>query len=353
MVQRPTVPARSASLLVFTLAAGLCTAAPASAAPPLDPALPVYRPESPPAKPPPAADYLRRGAIHISGAENTEVILQGFDALYAKTHRGARFVLDLKGTGTGIAMLTHGVTPFAPMGRGVTAIELVPYEKIVGEKPLEIRIAHTAFASTTLATSLGVYVNAANPLQKLTVADVSRIFTTGNPGGDFSTWGQLGETGPWSSATIHPVAGSEHAGFGSYLKAAHFGGRPLAPDVQPAPNTGEVLKRVAADAQAIGIAATGRRDPGVKMLALAAGPGAPFVTGEPGSAEADDYPFRRFLYVYVRKQPGKPLDPFVKAYLRLVLSREGQEIIAAQPQGYLPLTAAEAARELAKLEHAQ
>jgi phosphate transport system substrate-binding protein len=187
----------------------------------------------------------------------------------------------------------------------------------------------------------------------MTVADVSRIFTAGNPGGDVSTWGQLGETGDWAQAAIHPVAGSEHAGFGSYLKATHFAGRPLAADVEPAPNTGEVLKRVAADAQAIGIAATGRRDPGVKVLALAAAPGAPFATGEPGSRDAGAYPFGRYLYLYVRKQPGKPIDPFVKAYLRLVLSREGQAIIAAQPDGYLPLTAAEAARELAKLEDAQ
>jgi phosphate transport system substrate-binding protein len=322
MVQRPELGSARRTLVAFVAAA---LAGPAAAAVAVDPGLPAYRPETPAARPPASASYLRKdGAIHISGAENAQVILEGFDALYARSHPGARFVLDLKGTGTGVPMLAHGVTPFAPMGRGVTPIELVPYEKVVGQKPLEIRIAHTAYASTSLATSLAVYVNAANPLQKLTVAEVGRIFTSGNPGGDLSTWGQLGETGEWAQAAIHPVAGSEHAGFGSYLKATHFAGRPLAPDVEPAPNTGEVLKRVGADAQAIGIAATGRRDPGVKMLALAAAPGAPFATGQPGSPEAAAYPFGRYLYLYVRKEPGKPLDPFVKAYLRLVLSRAGR-----------------------------
>jgi phosphate transport system substrate-binding protein len=59
------------------------------------------------------------------------------------------------------------------------------------------------------------------------------------------------------------------------------------------------------------------------------------------------------LRVYVNRAPGQPLDPLVKEYLRMLLSREGQAIIAALPAGeepFLPLTAAEAARELAKLD---
>ena len=52
----------------------------------------------------------------------------------------------------------------------------------------------------------------------------------------------------------------------------------------------------------------------------------------------------------MRRLPGQAVDPLAKEYLRLVLSREGQEIIAAQPDGYLPLTAAQAQAELDKLE---
>jgi phosphate transport system substrate-binding protein len=55
----------------------------------------------------------------------------------------------------------------------------------------------------------------------------------------------------------------------------------------------------------------------------------------------------------VNRAPGKPLDPFVKEYARLLLSREGQEVVAAQkntPKGYLPLSAKEVAEELIKLE---
>ncbi len=60
------------------------------------------------------------------------------------------------------------------------------------------------------------------------------------------------------------------------------------------------------------------------------------------------YPLSRYLYVYVNKAPGKPLDPLVKEYLKLILSKEGQEVVVKD--GYLPLPASVATEELKKLE---
>jgi phosphate transport system substrate-binding protein len=60
------------------------------------------------------------------------------------------------------------------------------------------------------------------------------------------------------------------------------------------------------------------------------------------------YPLARFLFVYINKAPGKPLDPLVKEYVKLILSREGQEV--AIKDGYLPLPASIVKEELAKLE---
>lgn len=345
---------RVARICLGTLLAGAAWSSGALAAPVLDPDLPAFHPAEKGVAAPAHGRYIDAdGAVRIAGADNARVIVEGFDALFAKTHPGVKFSLGLKGTGTGIPNLTHGVAAFVVMGRGVTANELVPYAKIVGMKPLEIRIAHTAYASQSLATSLAVYVNQANPISRLTLADVSRMFTVDNPGGDATLWGQVGETGPWAKARIHPVAGSTHAGFGSYLEAVHFANRPLAPQVEEYGNTAEVLKRVGEDSLAVGIAATGRTDPGVKVVALAAEPGGDYSAGGGPDAVADHYPFGRHLYVYVRREPNKPLDPFVKEYLRLVLSKDGQQIIAAQANGYLPLSAKDAALEMAKLEKAQ
>ena len=55
----------------------------------------------------------------------------------------------------------------------------------------------------------------------------------------------------------------------------------------------------------------------------------------------------RFLYVYVNKAPGKPLDPLPLEFLKLVLSKEGQEAVVKD--GYMPLTAALVKEELGKI----
>jgi phosphate transport system substrate-binding protein len=60
------------------------------------------------------------------------------------------------------------------------------------------------------------------------------------------------------------------------------------------------------------------------------------------------YPLARKLYIYVDKPPGKPLTPLVKEFLRFILSKEGQEVVASN--GFVPLTGPMAKAELAKLE---
>ena len=60
------------------------------------------------------------------------------------------------------------------------------------------------------------------------------------------------------------------------------------------------------------------------------------------------YPLSRYLYVYVNKAPGKPLDPLLREFLKLVLSKEGQEVVVKD--GYLPLSAELVKAEAAKIE---
>jgi len=88
------------------------------------------------------------------------------------------------------------------------------------------------------------------------------------------------------------------------------------------------------------------------MVPLAEEEGAPYAGASLVDVSAGAYPFSPYLMLYVNHEPGKPLDPFIKEYARMVLSREGQAIIAAQkdsPGGYLPLTAPEVARELVQV----
>ena len=59
------------------------------------------------------------------------------------------------------------------------------------------------------------------------------------------------------------------------------------------------------------------------------------------------YPLGRFLYLYVNKTPGEPLDPLVREFARFVFSREGQEIVIKD--GYMPVPFEVVVEELAML----
>jgi phosphate transport system substrate-binding protein len=59
------------------------------------------------------------------------------------------------------------------------------------------------------------------------------------------------------------------------------------------------------------------------------------------------YPLQRYLYIYVNRKPGQPLDPLVKEFLRFVLSRQGQSMVSADH--YVPLSASVDQQEMEKL----
>jgi len=330
------------------LAAGLLLARLAGETPPVDPALKPYEPA--PVEAPKGVRYvLPDGSVRLSGAEHVKFILDGFDALFARTHPGFRFSPDLRGTTTAIPFLAHDMTPFGSLGRDISPREVVQFTELNGGPPLEIRVAQASNTSQHLATSLGVYVNSANPTEKLTMEQVARIFTSGTPKGDYLRWGQLGLKGDWAGRRIETVVTPEYTGFGLYMEKAHFGNRPLKSD-QEFGETADILKRVGEDPSAIGFAAIGRSAPNTKMLALAPKEGGEYSKGGVEDVISGKYPLHRFVFFYIRRAAGKPVDPFVKEYFRLILSKEGQQIIASESDGYLPLTAAQAAEELAKLD---
>jgi phosphate transport system substrate-binding protein len=72
------------------------------------------------------------------------------------------------------------------------------------------------------------------------------------------------------------------------------------------------------------------------------------VAASPDNAISGKYPLARFLYVYVNKAPGTPLPPLTAEFIKLVLSREGQEVVVKD--GYIPLPAKVAEKELTKIQ---
>jgi phosphate transport system substrate-binding protein len=108
-----------------------------------------------------------------------------------------------------------------------------------------------------------------------------------------------------------------------------------------------VVQGVTVDRFAMGYSGIGYATAGVRAVPLTEKDGGKCVEATADNAYSGSYPLARFLFVYVNKAPGKPLDPLVREFARLMLSREGQEAVVKD--GYFPIPASVAKEELNKV----
>jgi phosphate transport system substrate-binding protein len=88
--------------------------------------------------------------------------------------------------------------------------------------------------------------------------------------------------------------------------------------------------------------------PDVKVVPISEDDHGAFVPPTLQAVASHTYPLSRYVYIFVNRPPGKPLEPKVKQFLQLVLSREGQQVVADEGV-YIPLTAEVVREELLKL----
>ncbi len=300
---------------------------------------------------------LPDGSIYIVGNDGMKEMMERFNELFAKTHPGFRFTMKLEGSSTGIGGLTAGVSALAPMGREAWSTDIAGFREVYGYEPFDVRIGYDGFGPRAkLKNPPAVYVNAKNPLAGLTVAQITRIFTTGAPEGDLTQWKQLGLKGEWANRAIHVYGPRDDGGVATSLRLTHMSKLPFTRRYEPLPKAADIVQAVANDPYGIAIAGfvdAAAVSGNAKLLPIASADGEPFADATYDSVAAGRYPYSPHVHMYVNRIPGKPLDPFVKEYMRLVLSPEGQAIVAAfkdTEEGYVPLSAQDLARERAKLD---
>ncbi len=113
------------------------------------------------------------------------------------------------------------------------------------------------------------------------------------------------------------------------------------------PGSASVVQGVTVDRFGIGYSGIGYKTSGVKAVQLGEKDGAEFFDGSYENVTSGKYPLARFLYLYVNKAPGKPLDPLVHEFLTFVFSAEGQAQV--DKDGFIAVPANIAQEEIVKL----
>jgi len=281
------------------------------------------------------------GNINSVGSDTMNNLMTLWAEAFIKMYPNVKVQVEGKGSSTAPPALIAGTSQFGPMSRAMRATEIDQFESKYGYKPTQIRTSYDALA---------IYVNKDNPLAKLTLAQADAIFskTRKRGGKDIKTWGDLGLSGDWASRPMSIYGRNSASGTYGFFKEHVLRNGDYRDTVKEQPGSASVVQGVTEDRFGIGYSGIGYRTSGVKVLALAEADGGYFSSGSYEDVKTAKYPLNRFLYLYINKAPGKPLDPLVKEFVKLLLSKEGQEVVVKD--GYLPLPADIVKLELAKLE---
>jgi phosphate transport system substrate-binding protein len=183
------------------------------------------------------------------------------------------------------------------------------------------------------------------------MAQVDAVFSKSRRGGhkeDVKTWGQLGLTGEWASRPISLYGRNSASGTYGFFKEHVLKNGDYKDEVKEQPGSAAVVQGVTVDRYAAGYSGIGYATAGVKAVPLSEKAGDHCHEATADEAYAGKYPLSRFLFVYINRAPGKPLDPLTREFAKLVLSREGQEVVVKD--GYFPIPASIARDELGKIQ---
>jgi phosphate transport system substrate-binding protein len=312
------------------LAAALLAGTAAAQTVQVDPAIQPYKPVS-----------GVSGNLSSIGSDTLNNLMTLWAEKFNKMYPNVKIQIEGKGSSTAPPALISATAQLGPMSRGMKGSEVDAFEARYGYKPTQVRVAVDALA---------VFVNKDNPIACMTMQQVDGVFSKSRRTGykeNVKTWGQLGLTGDWASRPVSLFGRNSASGTYGFFKEHVMKNGDYKDEVKEQPGSASVVQGVTVDRYAMGYSGIGYATAGVKALPLAAKEGDKCHPATPEEAYSGTYPLARFLYVYVNRAPGKPLDPIVGEFLKLVLSRDGQEVVVKD--GYFPLPGKIEQEELAKL----
>ena len=284
------------------------------------------------------------GNINSIGSDTLNNLMAYWVEGFNKNYPNVKIQVEGKGSTTAPPALIESTSQLGPMSREMKNEEIDKFEKKFGYKPTKVAVAIDALA---------VFVNKGNPIKSLSLQQVDAIFSKSRKGGlekDAKTWGDLGLTGGAATQPISLYGRNSASGTYGYFKEHALFKGDYKDTVKEQPGSSSVVQSVGSDKYAIGYSGIGYLTSGVRAVPLSDAKkngGAAFAATYE-NALSGKYPLARFLYVYINKDPKKPLDPLTREFLKYVLSKEGQETVVKD--GFLPLTGKMEADELAKLK---
>ena len=323
-------------------------------------------------------EQIVSGVIRLRGndAINRGRLFPYLEEGFRKFHPDVRLDIDLKSSAVAIPALLMGAADIG-IGRHILFMELLGFQRTFNHDPLELVPLNGAYDTLGWNPAWVVVVNKKNPLTGLSVRQLDGILgaernggwagTTWHPEfargpeGNIRTWGQLGLTGEWADKPIHVRLMSlqydpPHTLCRLLIKGSDKWNETLTqysqyvrPDGKLGIGAQDLVEDTARDPYSIGVSNIAFLPPETKALALAETDAGPYIAPTIENIQDRSYLLHSSNYFYINREPGKPIDPKVKEFLRYLLSRQGQEAVVRDGK-LLPLPLATIREQSKKLE---
>ena len=264
------------------------------------------------------------GFIQVKGSDTIVNAAQKIAEEFMKEYPHIFVAVTGGGSGVGIASLINKTCNVATASR-----EMKPKEKELAEKrdvfPKEFTVAHDGVA---------VIVNKDNPVDKLTIEDLHRIFT-----GKAVNWKAFG------GKNLHIVTLSREVSSGTHIyfkeEVVQLGKKDNSEEFSPQTllltSSQAIVEEVAANEAAIGYLGMGYVSERTKPLLVAKG--SEFYPPDVNNVIKKSYPLSRPLYFYTNGEP----QGVIKLFIDFTLSPKGQQQFIET--GFVPLGATVAQKD--------
>jgi len=249
--------------------------------------------------------------LTVKGSDTMVILTQRLAEDYMKANAGTVVQVNGGGSGTGIAALINGTADLAMASRPMKDSEKQQAAKSRGAEVVEHAIALDALA---------VFVNAVNPVQQLTIAQVKDIFQ-----GKTKNWSEVG--GP--NAPIVLYGRESSSGTYDYFREHVMDKGDFAPAVQTLQGTAAIINAVGSDKNGIGYGGIAYAKE-ARALAVQAEGAQPVAPSEQTVADGT-YPLSRKLFFYFPQNAAERVTKFAE----WSLTPEAQALVTSV--GYFPL----------------
>ncbi len=261
-------------------------------------------------------------AIQNKGSDTLVNIALAWAERYREIRPDVSIAVTGGGSGTGIASLINGTVDIANASRAMKDSE-IEEAQANGINPVEHTVAIDALA---------VIVHPDNPVDQLTIQQLSDIFT-----GRITNWKEVGGHDAAIVILSRETNSGTHVYFLEEVVRQGDGDNTdiFAPQTLLMPSSVGITSELGRNVNAIGYDGLGYVTEHEKVLAVAVDEESPYILPTVETASTGTYPLARDLYMYTAGEPTGE----IATYLEWLLGAEGQEIV--RQLGFVPLSEAE------------